>query len=351
METKTVLDAKNIFDPIKGGGTSPLAYRSLPGQPISDLEIIAKWAKFEEEFPELKSISDPHAKAEYLRTKMREYRIEIQTDETRRRETQKKLAYLKHKRSVINEISEWGLGDIRLEKPDGSSFRAMRKAVADGATVYFDSEVYTDCPARDFEKEVFRFAEVLVIEHDWAGAIGKVNTDNAEVKLPYEVCAFEFRYSGRPVIALATQFDSKIVFTPAFLVNDCWLLCDFVCSLDMDRDEGGEGIFRIMGKMADQIRAACISLDAEVAVSEVVREPHLSNHGRNSHQPLKPYHVVSLARRGPRPLSSGNHESGRHVRLHFRRGHWRHFETHKTWIKWMLVGDPDLGFIEKHYRI
>jgi len=31
--------------------------------------------------------------------------------------------------------------------------------------------------------------------------------------------------------------------------------------------------------------------------------------------------------------------------------HWRHFENHKTWIKWHLRGDPCLGFIDKHYRL
>jgi hypothetical protein len=51
------------------------------------------------------------------------------------------------------------------------------------------------------------------------------------------------------------------------------------------------------------------------------------------------------------PAADGEREPGRKKRLHFRRGHWRHYETHKTWIKWMLVGDPDLGFIEKQYRL
>jgi len=33
--------------------------------------------------------------------------------------------------------------------------------------------------------------------------------------------------------------------------------------------------------------------------------------------------------------------------------HWfdSHLEFVKTWIRWMLVGDPDLGFIDKHYRV
>lgn len=37
--------------------------------------------------------------------------------------------------------------------------------------------------------------------------------------------------------------------------------------------------------------------------------------------------------------------------LHFRRGHWRHYGEYKTWIKWMLVGDPELGFVDKMYKL
>lgn len=65
----------------------------------------------------------------------------------------------------------------------------------------------------------------------------------------------------------------------------------------------------------------------------------------------KAHHVISLANRRNRPAALGGDGSSRRRRLHFRRGHWRHFETHKTWIKWMLVGDPDLGFVEKEYRL
>lgn len=37
--------------------------------------------------------------------------------------------------------------------------------------------------------------------------------------------------------------------------------------------------------------------------------------------------------------------------MHFVRGHWRHYEVSKTWIRWHLRGDPDLGFIDKEYRL
>jgi hypothetical protein len=112
-----------------------------------------------------------------------------------------------------------------------------------------------------------------------------------------------------------------------------------------------DGMVKLINIVSDQIRFACIALDAEVAISKVIRQPHLSNQGANNYQSLKDYHIVSLAHRGPRALPIGNSDASRHVRLHFRRGHWRHFESHKTWIKWMLVGDPDLGFVDKHYKL
>lgn len=103
------------------------------------------------------------------------------------------------------------------------------------------------------------------------------------------------------------------------------------------------------------IRAICVALEAEVAATEVVRTPHKLNHARErrGRQPIFSYHTVNLARRSrvERLPADADHEPAWRVRLHFRRGHWRHFENHKTWIKWMLVGDPDLGFVDKHYKL
>ena len=66
--------------------------------------------------------------------------------------------------------------------------------------------------------------------------------------------------------------------------------------------------------------------------------------------PLTDFHIVELNRR-PRASSSVVGTTDAKLRLHFRRGHWRHFDTHKTWINWTLVGNPDLGWIDKEYRI
>lgn len=75
---------------------------------------------------------------------------------------------------------------------------------------------------------------------------------------------------------------------------------------------------------------------------------------------------VSLARRNRRAYGGNGQDTGVHYRLHFRRGHWSHYSNpgageiqftdegylrSKSWINWMLVGDPDPGFVDKHYKL
>ena len=363
MEPKSVLDApKSVIDASYVEGyvagltktmSSTFALKTKAGLPDCDFEAMNKILEFEKEFPELKQMST-QARREFMQGKMSELCEKMEEEKRKNRDISKEIDQLKHESSILEGLTGWA-GSLHMEKPDGPSFRKMRQAVANGDVVYLAKKLYTKMPSQDFEKEVFRFAEIMLIEHDWASAFKSADIGDAVVKLPYDVCAFEFRFSGRPVIALATQFDTDIAFCPALSYGDTWVISEFVLPVNgfdfQSKYSTTDNIWTVFEQMALQIRAACIALDAEVAVSEVIRESHLSNHGKNAHQQLKPYHVVSLARRGPRPLPNGNHDAGRRVRLHFRRGHWRHFEAHKTWICWMLVGDPDLGFVDKHYKL
>ena len=104
----------------------------------------------------------------------------------------------------------------------------------------------------------------------------------------------------------------------------------------------------------EQIRAISIALDSEVAIKTLVRAPHKLNIERekDGKPALLDYNVVMLNgsnRANYRPYrGAGTHRS---PRLHFRRGHWRHYLEHKTWVRWTLVGNPELGFIDKEYRL
>lgn len=117
---------------------------------------------------------------------------------------------------------------------------------------------------------------------------------------------------------------------------------------------GRSAAVRRLRILNEQIKAVAVALDAEVASTEVIRAPHRSNHPPHDRARLPGYsfHIVNLARRQrAEPLERDDDAPAHHLRLHFRRGHWRHYETHKTWIKWMLVGDPSLGFVDKEYRL
>lgn len=239
-----------------------------------------------------------------------------------------------------------------MERPSELQFKRMRKAFSENRVDLISGDFEKKVPALEFEKEVFRHAEVFIVEHDWASAFETANLKNDVVRLPYDVCAFEFKFSGRAIVALATQFETDIVFAACVESEDTWLVTDgvrLVCYPEHQEREDALG--ECMKTISRQILAVCVALDAEVARTEIKREPHKSEHGSNNYAVGRPYHVVRLANRGPRPLNPSEGESGHRVRLHFRRGHWRHLPNHKVWINWMLVGDPDLGFVDKHYRL
>lgn len=340
--------------PEVGFATSFLKAAALPEVSPFDLE---HFHSLEEKFPELKALPDIRSKIAFIQRRRNEIMRELNRDEKGTHAKLGKLQTLRAHHDRIEGMEKWADAGLQIEKPDGPSFRILRKAVASGNTIYFDRDLYAETPSHELEKEVFRFAEIMVVEHDWASAFKDASLDDATVKLPYDVCAFEFKFSGRAVVALATQLETDIMFTPAIQCGDYWALFGSVFSIGCGKPSVKTwvkvaGIDCLMEACASQIRAACIALDADVARSEAVREPYVGGHGRNTHLPPRPYHIVSLSRRSARALpSTSSTETGRRVRLHFRRGHWRHFEDHKTWIKWMLVGDPDLGFVEKHYRL
>jgi hypothetical protein len=197
----------------------------------------------------------------------------------------------------------------------------------------------THAPFFDEEPQVF------LIEHNWAAAFeGASDFDEGEFPLPYQHSAFEFVLSGRRVIVLTLERQCTVVSE----IGVGWWLASVIRTFD---DLGETALYPALYKL---IRALCIAMDAEVVASTVVRAPHRLNRQRERQGklPINDYHTVNLARRSrvERLPSTGEPDAKWHPRLHFVRGHWRHYDNHKTWIRWHLRGDPDLGFIDKHYR-
>jgi hypothetical protein len=246
---------------------------------------------------------------------------------------------------------------FRLTKAVGSRLHLLKKAIQE-ENVYTVIDDDPDKKPRacrvdkeDAEKELF--GQIFLVEHDWASALANAEDidQSTEIKPPYDHMTFEFNVNGRRVIVIARANESMTLGVDFLMTSEApfgWVMY-----------APNEGILRdlfmpLLDFLYRHIKAICISLDAEVTVSEVVRAPHKLNHAREKagKLPIADHHVIRLAHRSRVPrLEDPNGEPGTKKRLHFRRGHWRHYEDHKTWIKWMLVGNPDLGFIDKTYRL
>lgn len=202
-------------------------------------------------------------------------------------------------------------------------------------------------PMRGTDPNKFPWGEIVpfVVEHDWASAFKNATDYNdGTYNLPYEMCAFEFRISGQACLVLSDQLDKDL--PPKHRFYSCF--GEYWASEDEDKEQPLAFAFA-----KSQIKAICVALDAEVATRHVERVKESVNRKRieEGREPFYSYHIVRLNRqfRVANPSSGGGTQGKK--RLHFRRGHWRHFAEFKTWVRWTLVGNPELGFIDKEYRL
>lgn len=290
----------------------------------------------------------PHQK--HLRTLpiMRAAKEAIPAIEVQARATRDEIASLTqtatHKQRLISAYEDlkdsWGytgwetpppeaLRNV-LQKNDCSRLHRLAEAIKAGTIIHTKED---PPPLMLMPPEVQSF----IVSHDWAAVVEEVA--DADVMLPSEKCAFEFRISDRNVIVLALQEEGQTAGGCAFYETKAgdWLWL-------------GDTVGTYWWK---QVRAACIVLDAEVATHEIQRQPHALNAKRikQGKLPMYDFHVIDLDRRRHRAAPAASVGTGSRKRLHFCRGHWRHYETSKTWIRWCLKGDPDLGFVDKEYRL
>lgn len=178
----------------------------------------------------------------------------------------------------------------------------------------------------------------FVIEHDYASAFAGasgLSLSIDDIRMPFDRVAWEFNVSGTHVCVCAEGKD----VVPWYCFDGGWLPLV------------GVGV---SGFLERQIVAACVALDAGISEAMGVPAPRPNSAERRGRKARRAeYHVVALkGRSARRPRPNAIVLPSRRIRLHFRRGHWRHFESaKKTWVKWTLVGNPDLGFIDKHYRL
>lgn len=257
-------------------------------------------------------------------------------------------AVLQRKLNAWSEVEILGTTDFKFSQPQTSRFYHLLKAFAD-KLVIMPNDHHEACDSLHLED-----AQIILVAHDLASAFENASDfDYGEFRLPFPVTCFEFDIqSAMRVCAIFLEADGNATEYAIFLeTSEGWAFSGF--------PEKNDKLNCICAPIAEavrkQARAVCIALDAEVAETAIVRAPHKLNlaRERRGNLPINDYHVIQLSRKSrPLPLDrTGDGEPKYRKRLHFRRGHWRHYETHKTWIKWTLVGNPDLGFIDKHYRM
>ena len=229
-----------------------------------------------------------------------------------------------------------------LQRPEKSYTRDLIDALAAGRIASTDAVLeqirsgFKEAPPMPF-----------IVEHDWAAAFkGAEDFDDGEIRLPYDGALFEFRINDMIVLLYTRETAPWIMFVK---LSEGWIA-------GPSEPCGPDQPTRFQHNLDEQVRAICIALDAEVAEKETVRADAKLNRAREKRgkPPLLDYHVIRLSRReraAPLPRDDDGERKHRSPRLHFVRGHWRHYDSHKTWIKWHLRGDPDLGFIDKHYRL
>lgn len=232
--------------------------------------------------------------------------------------------------------------DISVEPVQASKWHKVQEAAKDG-------RLFTESGAKSVDNDVLGYfdeSHPFMIRHDWIAAMGEA-FDPHEVgndfPLPFPMCAFEFRVNGFHVVLWVLQPEGHETTMTAFAqVGGDWV----------NPPVTGHEDYAVIQRCWDQVRAACVALDAGVAVTiEGASPPEKLNAKRlrNGRPQMKALHVIDLAKRH-RQGARGDGDLAR-KRLHFRRGHWRHYENTKTWVKWCLVGDPSLGFVDHHYRL
>lgn len=227
--------------------------------------------------------------------------------------------------------------------------------------------------------------QVVVVENDW----GRAAIPAGEWRLPFEFMCWEFRLDDVRVLA----FTEAHVVESAYMWlvygrDDAWVMDDYRYYVRPDGMSAGEPAFpqssenyemrRVAQRCYDNIRAACIMLDAQVTRHEVVRAPRKLVERRVSEKraPPRDYYTVRLlhsehrahvARSGGGARAKGHAEDARAPqRGHWRKATWVHFDDQdsgqeqyvndggfvvsRTWRRWHFAGDPK-NIIHKSYTL
>lgn len=303
-------------------------------------EVVSTIDKAKAEVARIMDRLPPDARERVGRKLREQFAAEMQRKDERSRRQEE----LQRRIEALEELRAWN-PPLVLERNEHPRLHKLKEAMQEGRVVDGNSDTKEHLVVEEMEA-VMNLQHTFVVKHDWAGAFANAEGMADEFKLPYDICAFEFRIGGRAVILAATDLLGVDGLSTFIECGDYWYM-------PPPGAKGGECCDPAIRYLWTQLRAICIALDAEVATETVVRAPNKLNEKRvkAGKVPLVNHSVVDLARRHRVANPLAGHGTGTKKRLHFRRGHWRHYEESKTWVRWCLVGNPDLGFISKEYSL
>lgn len=274
---------------------------------------------------------------------------------------------LERARIEIMELAE--SPKLTLGSVKESTAHQVVEAFSDNTMIYLTASEQSQRPniGKGFS---FESASVYLIQHDWAAALSTAEDwrDEGEYRLPSDWSTFECRINGMRFLVDVMHYNDEGGRPRAGVfakTKEGWAIISFY-NFDngvlhpRTKDNTPHSVMiencqPIIDFIQRQLRAICIALDSDLATTEIIRAPHKLNSQREARGklPLKDFHIVDLSRR--RRLAAlpddYEHTTGTRKRWHYVRGHWRHYESHKTWIKPHFRGDIDLGVIEKEYRV
>lgn len=280
--------------------------------------------------------------------------------------------------SYYDDLARFLKSPLIIEKPQGASLHHLMDYDRNYHGVSFIEQAHDHMAWDDLQN--------IVVEKEW-GKLFSGNED-AEWRLPFEFCCFEFRISGARVLAFMIQDESSnVIHVPILAIG---LARHWSCSqheyqirgvnvleksvrgtYDNERMYVGKEYKPLVDFIAKQVRAVSIVLDAQVTQCERVTPAPGLNQKRikDGRSPIKEHRVVRLVKRERPHVRRGFAMQGERKPqgLHWRRGHYKHYPDYesgeimyvndggfflsKTWARWALAGDPDYGIIEKEYRV
>jgi hypothetical protein len=296
----------------------------------------------------------------FVREKLRETEAKLvvtNADLTKLRDDSK---WMEGAQAATQSLLEWaGVGPVLTGAAQNFYYRvisAERERQLLSLTPYRSLAKMCDSPSSPFDqREHLLVAVPFVVTRTYADLFDPDDIDQGEFRLPYDSCFFQYRESGRDSAALAWQEGEHIGLVEIISATPGWYVasCPFYFRGGKWQAESGDPQATNIAtpRLGREVQAISILLDAEVAETEVVRAPHQLNKARlrKGRIPLNSYRTIDLRRRRRTDPVGGPGRGG--PRLHFRRGHWRHYDGWKTWVRWCVVGDPDKGAVVSDYRV